>query len=206
MTEKICTFAESHVKKKSVSVGTPPRYSVKAASTICSNAFRTQEWSNLEREDVSCLRKTPPLVSFLVAWSLQPWRWKQYASPKRWLLAASPHGAQTQKNIINVAPLFSVFCSSSFTKVVLPLYIICDDEIAERNASHSNYAPVSITGVGRRIKELRAHVLFMRNENYTQSCGMLVPVCIMQVPVFGSQSTAISVSSNNFSSFFSLTP
>jgi hypothetical protein len=34
--------------------------------TISSNAFRTQEWSNLARDDVSRLRKTPPLVSFLV--------------------------------------------------------------------------------------------------------------------------------------------
>jgi hypothetical protein len=33
--------------------------------------------------------------------SLQPWRWKQYVSPKRWYLPASLHGAKPQKNKIN---------------------------------------------------------------------------------------------------------
>jgi hypothetical protein len=37
--------------------------------TISSNAFRTQEWSNVARDDVSRLRKTPPLVSFF-GWSV----------------------------------------------------------------------------------------------------------------------------------------
>jgi hypothetical protein len=35
---------------------------------MSSNAFRTQEWSNLARDDASRLRKPPPLVSFLVGW------------------------------------------------------------------------------------------------------------------------------------------
>jgi hypothetical protein len=35
---------------------------------IPKNAFRTQEWFNLAREDVLRLRRTPPLVSFLVSW------------------------------------------------------------------------------------------------------------------------------------------
>jgi hypothetical protein len=43
----------------------------------------------------------PYIIPLILAWSIQPWRWRQYASPKRWLLPASPHGAQTQKNIIN---------------------------------------------------------------------------------------------------------
>jgi hypothetical protein len=34
--------------------------------------------------------------------SLQPWRWRQHASPKRWLLPTNPHGALTQKNIIRI--------------------------------------------------------------------------------------------------------
>jgi hypothetical protein len=40
----------------------------KAPFTISSYALRTQEWSNLARDGVSRLRKTPPLVSFLVGW------------------------------------------------------------------------------------------------------------------------------------------
>jgi hypothetical protein len=35
---------------------------------------------------------------------LQPWRWRQYVSPKRWCLPASPHGVTTHKtNIIFTA-------------------------------------------------------------------------------------------------------
>jgi hypothetical protein len=30
---------------------------------------------------------------------LQPWRWRQHASPKRWLLPTNPHGDLTQKSI-----------------------------------------------------------------------------------------------------------
>jgi hypothetical protein len=33
--------------------------------------------------------------------SLQPWRWRQYVSPKRWHLPTSLHGSKTQKNINN---------------------------------------------------------------------------------------------------------
>jgi hypothetical protein len=36
--------------------------------TISSNAFRTQGWSNLGRDDVSRLRKTLPKVRTLVCW------------------------------------------------------------------------------------------------------------------------------------------
>jgi hypothetical protein len=45
-----------------------PRCSFKAPFTISSNAFRTQEWLYLARDDVSRLRETPPLVSFYVGW------------------------------------------------------------------------------------------------------------------------------------------
>jgi hypothetical protein len=45
-----------------------PSYSSTASFTISSNAFRTQEWSNLARNDVWRMRNTPPLVSFLVGW------------------------------------------------------------------------------------------------------------------------------------------
>jgi hypothetical protein len=41
---------------------------LKSPFTISSNAFRTQEWLNLARDDVWRLRKTPPLVNFLVGW------------------------------------------------------------------------------------------------------------------------------------------
>jgi hypothetical protein len=34
--------------------------------------------------------------------SLQPWRWRQHASLKRWLLPTHPHGDLTQKNIIRI--------------------------------------------------------------------------------------------------------
>jgi hypothetical protein len=40
----------------------------KALFTIPSNAFRTQEWCNLATDDVLRLRKTSPLVTFLVGW------------------------------------------------------------------------------------------------------------------------------------------
>jgi hypothetical protein len=53
--------------KYSISVSTAPPYSIKAHFTICSNAFRAQEWSNLSRDDVWRLPKSPPLVSLLVA-------------------------------------------------------------------------------------------------------------------------------------------
>jgi hypothetical protein len=33
---------------------------------------------------------------------LQPWRWKQYVSPKRWHLPTSLRGAKTQKNNITI--------------------------------------------------------------------------------------------------------
>jgi hypothetical protein len=61
--EKVKAFRRD---KSPVSVSTPPRYSFKAPFTIYSNALRTQEWSDLTRDDVSRLRKTPPLVSILV--------------------------------------------------------------------------------------------------------------------------------------------
>jgi hypothetical protein len=44
----------------------------KAPFTISSHAFRRQKWSNLARDSVLRLHKTPPLVSFLVCWLLVP--------------------------------------------------------------------------------------------------------------------------------------
>jgi hypothetical protein len=40
--------------------------------------------------------------SLLPASPLQPWRWRQHASPKRWLLPSSLHGDLTQNNIITI--------------------------------------------------------------------------------------------------------
>jgi hypothetical protein len=44
------------------------QFQFKAPFTISSNAFRTQEWLDLARDDFSRLRLTPPLVSLLVGW------------------------------------------------------------------------------------------------------------------------------------------
>jgi hypothetical protein len=45
---------------------------------------------------------------------LQPWRWRQHTSPKRWLLPISPHGDPTQKNIIiNSVHVSSVYMRST---------------------------------------------------------------------------------------------
>jgi hypothetical protein len=38
--------------------------------TVSSNVFRTQEWPNLARDDVSRLRLTLTLLGFLVGWWL----------------------------------------------------------------------------------------------------------------------------------------
>jgi hypothetical protein len=58
---------------------------------ISSNAFLTQQWLDLARDDVSRLRLTPPLVSpfFLVSLVcrvayLSQWRWRQYGPLKLW--------------------------------------------------------------------------------------------------------------------------
>jgi hypothetical protein len=46
-------------------------------------------------------------------WTLQPWRWRQHASPKSWLLPTSPDDALTETNIIRaviyVVRYYSVF-------------------------------------------------------------------------------------------------
>jgi phage gp29-like protein len=50
-----------------------PVTAYKAPFTIYSNAFRTQEWYNLAREDVLRLRKTPPKgkAFWLISWLVQ---------------------------------------------------------------------------------------------------------------------------------------
>jgi hypothetical protein len=62
-----------------------------APFTISSIAFRTQKWSNLERDDVWCLRKTPPLVSFLVGWLA-----------RGLLIALMMEAARTSEMLVNV--------------------------------------------------------------------------------------------------------
>jgi hypothetical protein len=42
----------------------------------------------------------------------RPWRWRQYASPKRWYLPTSPHCVTTQKNNIDI---FTAVRTSSIT-------------------------------------------------------------------------------------------
>jgi hypothetical protein len=54
---------------------------------------------------------TIPIVS--AKWSLQPWRWTQQASPKRWLLPTNPHGVLTQKNVIKVLCPYSYCCDGA---------------------------------------------------------------------------------------------
>jgi hypothetical protein len=46
-------------------------------------------------------------------WSLQPWRWRQHASPKRWLLPTNPRGELPQKNMTRISELslISFWCS-----------------------------------------------------------------------------------------------
>jgi hypothetical protein len=55
------------------SLSTSPVLVYKAPFTISSNAFRTQEWSDLSRDNVLRLLKTLPLVSFLFGWLLGKW-------------------------------------------------------------------------------------------------------------------------------------
>jgi hypothetical protein len=52
---------------------------------------------------------------------LQPWRWGQYVSPKRWHLPTSLHGAKTQRNnIIIKYPVVSK--TSQIHTLCTPLY------------------------------------------------------------------------------------
>jgi hypothetical protein len=41
------------------------------------------------------------MLVFWVVMLLQPWRWRQYVSPKRWYLPTSPHDVTTQKTNID---------------------------------------------------------------------------------------------------------
>jgi hypothetical protein len=81
----------------------------------CSSGFgRRVDWlvqANVsEKRTVSIFRAEVTMMGIRVnkkggrkvSLRLQPWRWRQYASPKRWLLPASQHSAQTQNNIISI--------------------------------------------------------------------------------------------------------
>jgi hypothetical protein len=63
-------------------------------------------------------------IPWFLVWSLQPWRWRQYASPKRWLLPASPHGAQIQKNIIKTILLLSFSESKRYSRFWTQFFLI----------------------------------------------------------------------------------
>jgi hypothetical protein len=54
------------------------------------------------------------LFNVFVFWVINPWRWKQYVSPKRWYLPTSPHGVTTLKTNIDtfIAVSISVSCLS----------------------------------------------------------------------------------------------
>jgi hypothetical protein len=49
----------------------PPVIVYKAQFINVSYAFCTQEWFNLARDDIMSWRRTPPLDSFLVGWSIR---------------------------------------------------------------------------------------------------------------------------------------
>jgi hypothetical protein len=48
--------------------------------------------------------------------SLQPWRRRQYASPKHWHPPTSLHGAKTQKKIINTNEVFYINIQICYTQ------------------------------------------------------------------------------------------
>jgi hypothetical protein len=50
--------------------------------------------------------------------SLQPWRWRQHASPKRWLLPINLHSDLTQMIIIRI-----IKCLFSFICMIMPYLI-----------------------------------------------------------------------------------
>jgi hypothetical protein len=53
---------------------------------------------------------------------LQPWRWRQYVSPKRWCLPTSLHGVRTQKHII-IIRLFSM--KNTYFSVEWLTHLLC---------------------------------------------------------------------------------
>jgi hypothetical protein len=55
---------------------------------------------------------------------LQPWRWKQYISPKRWHLHTSLNSARTDKNIVGVITLIAVTTVSLACSYVLAAWSI----------------------------------------------------------------------------------
>jgi hypothetical protein len=93
----------SAATKISLTKAHPRRYSFKATLTISKNAFRTQERSNLARDDVWRFRKTPPLVSFLVGWLST----KMAPSSGRWVNSPDDGGSKDLWNAGKVLPDYS---------------------------------------------------------------------------------------------------
>jgi hypothetical protein len=54
----------------------------------------------------------------LLSW-LQPWRWRQYVSPKHWHLLTSVHGAKTQKNIGIRIIIYEGWSKTSGTELIV---------------------------------------------------------------------------------------
>jgi hypothetical protein len=62
--------------------------------------------------------------------ALQPWRWRQHASPKRWLLPTNPHGDLTQKDIIRLFTAVNILDVMLHRIVYLPddaWYFVCKE-------------------------------------------------------------------------------
>jgi hypothetical protein len=96
-----------------------PRYSFKAPFTISSNAFRTQEWSNIARDDVWRLRKIPPLVSFLVGWLVQPLQYPEDEDgdgPRNIGFFATWRGWYTEKILLNPVNVWLTVCTNCVLK------------------------------------------------------------------------------------------
>jgi hypothetical protein len=52
-------------------------------------------------------------------WTLHPWRWRQYVSPKRWYLPTSPHGVTTQNNNVTWKQ-----CLSEASRMIVKLEVV----------------------------------------------------------------------------------
>jgi hypothetical protein len=125
-----------HRDKYPVSVSTPPpRYSFKAPFTISSNAFSTQEWSNLARDDVWRLRKTTPLVSFF-GWL------------RGLLIALLMEAARTSETFVNfyqTTRRFNPEDSHQLSKHYAFLEILCSCQYTEDNRLILNNRDTSCT-------------------------------------------------------------
>jgi hypothetical protein len=82
-SEQVKAFGQEN---NPVSVGISLAIVFKALFASSNYVICTQEWSNLARDNVMHLRRTPPLVSFLVGCAAfsSPWWWRQQVSLKLW--------------------------------------------------------------------------------------------------------------------------